>query len=358
MSSAPRLSKARVVSSFLLVVVVAAAGAATVVLAPAAARAATACATAWTEATVYAKGMTTSYLGTNYQAKWWNKGEDPSVNASGAWAYLGPCGNTSEPDAGPLCSTATPWVSQHSYRAGDLVSYGGTYHIATRDNPGYNPTISTWYWDSYLCPPDFVVSQSRFRQMFPWPNAFYTYPDLVAAISAFPGFTKTGSDTVKKREAAAFLANVDIETAGLRHVVEGDSSRYSNYCDLQQPYGCPAGQAAYYGRGPIQLSWNFNYRAAGEDLGVDLLANPHRVERDGILAWKTAVWYWMTRRGVAATTPHYSMVNGVGFGRTIRAINGAIECDGKRPSQVQARVDSYKRFTAILGVTPGSNLYC
>jgi chitinase len=340
-------------------VVVAAAGAATVVLAPPAASAATACATPWNQTTVYEKGMTASYLGTNYQAKWWNKAEDPSVNSSGAWAYLGPCGNAPESDVGPLCSTAPAWVSQQPYRKGDVVSYpGGTYYIAVNDNPGYNPTISGWYWDPYTCPPDFVVSQTRFRQMFPWPNPFYSYLDLVTAVASFPTFAKTGSDTVRKREAAAFLANVNIETAGLRHVVEGDSSRYANYCDPRQPYGCPAGQAAYYGRGPIQLSWNFNYKAAGDALGVGLLDSPHLLERDGTLAWKTAVWYWMTRRGVATRTPHDAMVSGAGFGHTIRAINGAVECDGKRPSQVQSRVDSYKKFTAILGVTPGSNLYC
>ncbi|MET8136961.1 chitinase, partial [Streptomyces sp. NPDC005251] len=27
-------------------------------------------------------------------------------------------------------------------------------------------------------------------------------------------------------------------------------------------------------------------------------------------------------------------------------------------AQVQSRVDAYQRFTSILGVTPGANLYC
>ena len=32
--------------------------------------------------------------------------------------------------------------------------------------------------------------------------------------------------------------------------------------------GAPAGQTAYHGRGPMQLSWNFNYKAAGDALNV------------------------------------------------------------------------------------------
>ncbi len=79
---------------------------------------------------------------------------------------------------------------------------------------------------------------------------------------------------MKKQEAAAFLANVSHETGGLVHVVEQNQANYPHYCDWGQPYGCPAGQAAYYGRGPIQLSWNFNYKAAGDALGIDLLNNP------------------------------------------------------------------------------------
>jgi hypothetical protein len=57
-------------------------------------------------------------------------------------------------------------------------------------------------------------------------------------------------------------------------------------------------------------------------------------------------------------TPHNAMVNGAGFGQTIRSINGSLECDGKNPAQVQSRVDAYNRFVSILGTSAGSNLYC
>ncbi|MFJ9626248.1 glycoside hydrolase family 19 protein [Streptomyces sp. NPDC091280] len=207
-------------------------------------------------------------------------------------------------------------------------------------------------------PSGFVVSEAQFNQMFPNRNGFYTYQGLTAALSAYPGFAKTGSDTVRKQEAAAFLANVNHETGGLVYVVEQNTANYPHYCDASQPYGCPAGQAAYYGRGPIQLSWNFNYKAAGDALGIDLLNNPWLVQNDSAVAWKTGLWYWNTQSGPGTMTPHNAMVNGAGFGQTIRSINGSLECDGRNPAQVQSRVDAYNRFTSILGVSPGGNLYC
>ncbi|MEU8717602.1 glycoside hydrolase family 19 protein [Streptomyces sp. NPDC048663] len=207
-------------------------------------------------------------------------------------------------------------------------------------------------------PSGFVVSEAQFNQMFPNRNSFYTYQGLTAALGAYPGFANTGSDTAKKQEAAAFLANVNHETGGLVYVVEQNTANYPTYCDRSQSYGCPAGQAAYYGRGPIQLSWNFNYKAAGDALGIDLLNNPWLVQNDAAVAWKTGLWYWNTQSGPGTMTPHNAMVNGAGFGQTIRSINGSLECDGRNPAQVQSRVDAYQRFTSILGVTPGANLYC
>ena len=204
----------------------------------------------------------------------------------------------------------------------------------------------------------FVVSEAQFGQMFPSRNDFYTYSGLTAALSAYPGFANTGDDTVKKQEAAAFLANVSHETGGLVYIVEQNTANYPHYCDASQPYGCPAGQAAYYGRGPIQLSWNFNYKAAGDALGLPLLNNPWLVQNDASVSWRTALWYWMTQNGPGTMTPHNAMVNGRGFGETIRSINGSLECNGGNPGQVQSRVDNYNRFVGVLGVPAGGNLYC
>ena len=268
------------------------------------------------------------------------------------------------PDSTQACDYPN-WAAGQSYATGNIVKYtDGQYYIAEHDNPGYDPIISTWYWDPYSCDGgnpgtgSFPVSESQFNQMFPNRNPFYSYSGLTDALSAYPGFANTGDDATKKREAAAFLANVNHETGGLVYIKEINEANYPHYCDWGQPYGCPAGQAAYYGRGPIQLSWNFNYKAAGDALGIDLLGNPWQVEQNSAIAWKTGLWYWNTQTGPGTMTPHNAMVNGAGFGETIRSINGSIECNGGNPGQVQSRVDAYQRFTQALGVDPGGNLYC
>jgi predicted chitinase len=275
---------------------------------PASSASAADCASAWSSSAVYTGGMTASYNSHNWLAKWWTQNEKPG--SADVWSDQGACGSSS----------------------------GGG---------GSTPA-----------PSGFVVSEAQFNQMFPSRNSFYTYSGLTAALSAYPAFATTGSDTVKKQEAAAFLANVNHETGGLVYIVEQNTANYSHYCDWSQSYGCPAGQSAYYGRGPIQLSWNFNYKAAGDALGIDLLNNPWLVQNDAAVAWKTGLWYWMTQTGPGTMTPHNAMVNSAGFGQTIRSINGSIECDGRNPAQVQSRVDAYNRFVSILGVSAGSNLYC
>ncbi|MFE1271604.1 glycoside hydrolase family 19 protein [Streptomyces sp. NPDC058758] len=275
------------------------------VLLPATAGAAPACVGAWNSGQVYTGGMTASYNGRNWYAKWWTQNERPG--SSDVWRDEGACGT------------------------------GG----------GGTPD-----------PSGFVVTEAQFNQMFPNRNPFYTYAGLVAAAKKYPAFAGTGSDTVKKQEAAAFLANVSHETGGLYYIVEQNTANYPHYCDANQPYGCPAGQAAYYGRGPIQLSWNFNYKAAGDALGIDLLNNPWRVEQDPAVAMMTGLWYWNTQNGPGTMTAHNAMVNGAGFGQTIWAINGALECNGRNPAQVQSRVTKYQQFTQILGVPAGSNLSC
>ncbi len=202
----------------------------------------------------------------------------------------------------------------------------------------------------------FIVTEAQFKQMFPSRNGFYTYNGLKSAMSAFGSFANQGSDTARKQELAAFLANVSHETGGLAHIREINQN--GDYCDESQSYGCPAGTRAYYGRGPIQLSWNFNYKAAGDHLGINLLSNPDQVATNATTSWKTAIWYWMTQNGPGTMTPHNAMVNSRGFGQTIRSINGSLECDGKNPGTVQSRVSKYQQFTGIIGVAQGSNLYC
>jgi predicted chitinase len=203
-----------------------------------------------------------------------------------------------------------------------------------------------------------VLTEAQFNQMFPNRKPFYTYAGLTTAMGGYAAFATTGDATVQKREMAAFLANVSHESGGLQYVEELDRSAWGNYCDSAQPYGCPAGRTAYHGRGPLQISWNTNYNAAGVALDVDLLNDPDKVKTDAAVSWGTALWFWMSQSGAGAMPAHTAITGGRGFGETIRSINGSIECNGGSTARVQARVDAYKSFTGILGVDPGGDLSC
>lgn len=95
---------------------------------------------------------------------------------------------------------------------------------------------------------------------------FYTYDSFINASKRFPRFGTTGSPATRKREIAAFLAQISHETTGgWATAPDGpyawglcfkeEISPQSHYCDsTNTQWPCYPGQS-YKGRGPIQLSW-------------------------------------------------------------------------------------------------------
>lgn len=134
--------------------------------------------------------------------------------------------------------------------------------------------------------------------------------------------------------------------------VENGGASRDRYCDdTNREWPCAAGRS-YYGRGPLQLSWNYNYGPAGQSIGFDGLNNPEIVARDNVISFRTALWFWMNN-------VHNAIISGQGFGATIRAINGNQECDGgSRSDAVTSRVQYYTDYCNQLGVAPGNNLRC
>ncbi|KAK7830779.1 endochitinase ep3 [Quercus suber] len=164
---------------------------------------------------------------------------------------------------------------------------------------------------------------------------FYTIAAFLDALNSFNQFANLGSADDSKREIAAFFAHVTHET--------GD------YCDkTNTQYPCNPNKK-YLGRGPLQPTWNYNYSAIGTSIKVGLLNSPETVATDVAVSFKTALRFWMT---------NVRPVVNQGFGATIRAINGAIECNGRNPSTVQARVQYYTQYCNQLGVAPDDNLTC
>jgi hypothetical protein len=116
---------------------------------------------------------------------------------------------------------------------------------------------------------------------------------------------------------------------------------YSDSYGNDVNYPRPDTKTQYFGRGALQLSWNYNYGYFSELIFGDaktLLNKPERVANEGWLAIASALWFYMTPQ-----TPKPSMhdiITGFwvpnaadtsagfksGFGATINVINGVQEC--------------------------------
>ncbi|KAJ3205507.1 hypothetical protein HK099_000771 [Clydaea vesicula] len=142
------------------------------------------------------------------------------------------------------------------------------------------------------------------------------------------------------RELAMFLANVMQETSFI-YVRE--------LCGVAGT--CTGGYGQYYGRGYIQLTWDYNYRAYSRYVFNDdrLLSNPDLVAQDLNLAWGSSFWYW-------SNNVHDQVQNGE-FGRSVRAINGNLECaGGPNTHAAYQRLEYYQKVLAAFGLRDSHGL--
>jgi chitinase len=233
-----------------------------------------------------------------------------------------------------------------------------------------------------------LLSKQKYEQLFPHHHVLYTYDALVGAAAAFPLFSGEGTREVRLRELAAFFAHIAHETTsgwpgakggpyvwGLVYIEEqacrdGHCTQYNT--GGASPYK-PVPGKSYYGRGPLQLTYTYNYGAAGKDLDLPLLANPEMVSSDGIVAFKTALWFWMKEQ--APKPSCHDVICGKwqpspvdlaggrkqGFGMTINIINGGVECKGNSAAARDARderIGFYNHFAHALGVTVETDCNC
>jgi hypothetical protein len=186
-------------------------------------------------------------------------------------------------------------------------------------------------------------------------------------------FCADGDLQTQKKELAAFFAHIAHETRhgqddkyndGLIYIHENDTSL--SYIADNDEYPPVAGKK-YYGRGPIQLSYNGNYGYASDCIFGDkhvLLNNPELVETDPVVAFKTAIYFWMTPQ------PHRPSAHNImvgkwqpsaadkaagrvpGFGATIDIVNGSIECGkGENMFSMNDRIGFYQYFLKQLGAS-------
>jgi predicted chitinase len=107
---------------------------------------------------------------------------------------------------------------------------------------------------------------------------------------------------IKGTELAAFLSQTAHETMNFQHMVEiGNDRAFRKYDPKHAPKkakalgNTKAGDGAKYkGRGYIQLTGRYNYKRAGEALGLPLEQQPELVEKPAVAA-KVAVWFWQQR---------------------------------------------------------------
>ncbi|KAK1692692.1 hypothetical protein QYE76_009389 [Lolium multiflorum] len=214
-------------------------------------------------------------------------------------------------------------------------------------------------------------------------KGFYNYSAFVSAAERFPEFGSTSRNfDTRRREVAAFLAQISHETTGGWATAPDGPFAWglcfkeeltppSNYCDANNTqWPCVPGKS-YHGRGPMQLSWNYNYGPAGEALDFDGLGNPEVVASDPAVAFKAALWFWMTPQPpkpschdvmvgrYRPTTADKAANRRTGFGLTTNIINGGLECNRTGNAQADDRVGYYRRYGDILGVRNlGPNLDC
>ncbi|XP_059448359.1 endochitinase-like [Corylus avellana] len=231
-----------------------------------------------------------------------------------------------------------------------------------------------------------IISSALFDRMLRYrndprckSNGFYTYNAFITAARSFSGFGTSGDVNTRKREIAAFLAQTSHETTGgWANAPDGPytwgycfvtENNKQDYCTPSTQWPCVPGKQ-FYGRGPIQLTHNYNYGQAGKAIRVDLLNNPDMVATDPVISFKTSIWFWMTPQGnkpsshnviIGKWTPSNadkSVGRVPGYGVITNIINGKIECGHGADSKVADRIGFYKRYCDILGVSYGDNLDC
>ena len=270
------------------------------------------------------------------------------------------------------------------------------------------------------------LSEKQFNDLFPLRDKFYTYSAFIKAVNdlglikvqvsrraaSVYQFTRTDKSTGKatlirqdedwneawakqkpdstyvidygnfcaesnlqtnKKELAAFFAQIAHETRhgedgkyndGLMFIHENNTSLA--YISDNDTYPAVAGKK-YYGRGPMQLSYNGNYGYASDCIFGDkkvLLNNPALIETDPVVAFKTAIYFWMTPQTYKPSA-HDVMIGKwqpnaadkaagrkPGFGMTINIVNGEVECNkGENMYSMKDRIGFYQYFLKQLGVS-------
>lgn len=261
--------------------------------------------------------------------------------------------------------------------------------VANKKNTQTNLTkfLDAKKWDS-LFPNRFLISKypdTSFKGIVR--RDFYSFNAFVVAAKLFPIFLGDGNDSIQRRELAAFLANMSHETSGgwddapggvyqwgLYFVQEkGFPNNHFKYADTSKKKWMPVGEQSYHGRGPMQLSWNYNYGQFSEAYFGNkqiLLDNPDLLLKDSVLCFASAIWFWVRDQYPkpschdlmagqwAPTAKDIAGGRGLGFGTVVNVINGGLECGENHSERTKYRYGYYQYFCDFLHIDKGPNADC
>jgi len=147
-----------------------------------------------------------------------------------------------------------------------------------------------------------------------------------------------------------FLAEVIQESGGLQFKEEiacKDTHCPDNY---RSPGDDP--NLFYFGRGYLQLTWSYNYKAASEALFNDdrLVTAPDQVASNEDISWQTAYWFWK------ANVHDDPGVQKGQLGSATNKINGGLECNPCRAG-CPTRFGYYQKVLSAWGMndTPSND---
>jgi hypothetical protein len=236
------------------------------------------------------------------------------------------------------------------------------------------------------------LTEDMFQVMAPNAKQPYSYTGFCNAVASWNENQSTKDVKIfegekKIVELAAFFGHVLHESAALTAVREitvcGDfatvndkgfckpvgytGGEYSaDYCDPTK--GCPCNSKVsesgekpgfiesnkmFYGRGPIQLSWSYNYKDLQDKgylpQGVDVCANPDVIATNAEYTWISVFYFWATNKVAEVVVPEQGEGD---WGSALQIINSR-ECKADAPKgPLQQRLNYYCLAATALKAKP------
>ncbi|WIA16019.1 hypothetical protein OEZ85_012751 [Tetradesmus obliquus] len=153
-----------------------------------------------------------------------------------------------------------------------------------------------------------------------------------------------------------------------RHEYGGNLEFMSEFCG-RKGVDCPGGYGNYFGRGPLQLTHDYNYGPMGRILGdVDLTANPAVVaDNTKDVGWRTALMFWKDGNFLCGGKWNVELQNTLTCQEAARVGNLAtvtkrinpLECNGGPYASFQpARIAQVQQVRSLWGLRSLSQTTC